>query len=86
MASSLTFLARLALPNDVRWLAYHHGYTAENLKMRLYNQLNRWLLPAADVVVTVCNLLQRCWCAPEFSVSGLPQRCANSGSWMRMHT
>lgn len=37
------------------WVGFHHGYTAENLKMRLYNQLNRFSLPAADRVLTVCT-------------------------------
>lgn len=37
------------------WIAFHHGYTAENLKMRLYNQLNRWSLPRAGRVITVCR-------------------------------
>jgi len=48
-------LARQCRGRQSRWLAYHHGYTAEDLKMRLYNQLNRWLLPSADRVVTVCE-------------------------------
>jgi glycosyltransferase involved in cell wall biosynthesis len=38
-----------------RWIAFHHGYTLDNLKMRLYNQLDRWSLPAARKVVTVCQ-------------------------------
>lgn len=37
------------------WLAFHHGYTATDLKMRLYNQLDRWSLPTARRVVTVCD-------------------------------
>ena len=37
------------------WVAFHHGYTAEDPKMRLYNQLDRWALPAARHVVTVCS-------------------------------
>ncbi len=49
------FLTRLTKPQDTRWLAYHHGYTAEDLRMRLYNRLDRWSLPASDFVVTVCN-------------------------------
>ena len=49
------FLIRLIRPTGTPWLAYHHGYTTENLKMRLYNQLDRWSLPAADRVVTVCT-------------------------------
>ena len=50
------FLARAAgLHRKARWLAFHHGYTATDLKMRLYNQLDRWSLRAADRVVTVCR-------------------------------
>ena len=37
------------------WIAYHHGYTTTDLKMRIYNQLNRWSLPSATQVITVCN-------------------------------
>ncbi len=49
------FLARLARPSGSRWIAFHHGYTATDLKMHAYNQLDRWSLPAADRVVTVCR-------------------------------
>lgn len=50
------FLVRLAgLHRKTRWLAFHHGYTATDLKMRLYNQLDRWSLRAAHRVVTVCR-------------------------------
>lgn len=38
-----------------KWIAYHHGYTAEDAKMRLYNQLDGWSLPRADRVITVCT-------------------------------
>ena len=37
------------------WVAFHHGYTAENLNMQVYNQANRWSLRAARQVVTVCE-------------------------------
>ena len=37
------------------WVAYHHGYTTTDLKMQFYNQLNRWSLPSADLVITVCG-------------------------------
>jgi glycosyltransferase involved in cell wall biosynthesis len=43
------------LRRQYRWIAFHHGYTAEDIKMRLYNQLDRWSLPAADRVITVCG-------------------------------
>lgn len=50
------FLVRLArLPEHCGWMAFHHGYTATDLKMRLYNQLDRWSLPQADCVLTVCR-------------------------------
>jgi len=38
-----------------RWLAFHHGHTTTDFKMRCYNQLDRWSLRAADRVVTVCG-------------------------------
>jgi glycosyltransferase involved in cell wall biosynthesis len=37
------------------WIAFHHGYTDTDRKMRLYNRLDRWSLPHADRVVTVCR-------------------------------
>jgi len=35
------------------WVAFHHGYTWPDLRMRMYNQLDRWSLPAARQVLTV---------------------------------
>lgn len=50
------FLVRFAGLNRLaKWVAFHHGYTAEDTKMRLYNQLDRWSLRAADQVITVCR-------------------------------
>jgi glycosyltransferase involved in cell wall biosynthesis len=50
------FLLRLSgLGRRRPWVAFHHGYTAPDAKMRLYNQLDRWSLPAAARVVTVCG-------------------------------
>ena len=37
------------------WVAFNHGYTTTDRKMLLYNRLDRWSLPKADRVVTVCN-------------------------------
>lgn len=37
------------------WVAYHHGYTATDQKMRLYNRFDRWSLPKAQLVMTVCE-------------------------------
>ncbi len=49
------------------WVAFHHGYTTTDLKMRAYNRLNRWSLPAADRVVTVCRAF-----AQELEREGVP--------------
>ena len=50
------FLVRAAgLHRGLRWIAFHHGDTAEDLKMRLYTQLDRWSLRAADRSVTMCE-------------------------------
>jgi glycosyltransferase involved in cell wall biosynthesis len=50
------FLLKLSgLAKKYPWAAYHHGYTTTDLKMQLYNQLNRWSLPSADLVVTACQ-------------------------------
>jgi glycosyltransferase involved in cell wall biosynthesis len=35
------------------WIAFHHGYTRTDLKMRLYNLCDRWSLRTARTVVTV---------------------------------
>ncbi len=53
----LLSLARkdLALP----WLAFHHGYTNEDLKVRLFNLIDRFSLPRASQVVTVCGPFAR---------------------------
>ncbi|HMG74676.1 MAG TPA: glycosyltransferase [Pyrinomonadaceae bacterium] len=37
------------------WVAFHHGYTDTDRKMRVYNRLDRWSLPHADRLVTVCH-------------------------------
>lgn len=50
------FLVRLGgLNRSAKWAAFHHGYTAEDTKVRIYNQLDRWSLRAADCVMTVCQ-------------------------------
>jgi glycosyltransferase involved in cell wall biosynthesis len=41
------------------WIAFHHGYTTTDQKMRVYNRLDRWSLPKADLVVTVCQAFAR---------------------------
>jgi glycosyltransferase involved in cell wall biosynthesis len=48
------FLVRAAgLDRTAPWVAFHHGYTWPDLRARLYNQLDRWSLPAARRVLTV---------------------------------
>lgn len=54
------FLVRASgLWRQYPWIAFHHGYTTTDLKMRAYNQLDRWSLPAADRVLTVCEAFAR---------------------------
>jgi glycosyltransferase involved in cell wall biosynthesis len=52
---SHAILRMAGLHRDYPWLAFHHGYTAPDFKMKLYNQLDRWSLPAASCVVAVCG-------------------------------
>ncbi|MDP8989824.1 MAG: glycosyltransferase family 4 protein, partial [Acidobacteriota bacterium] len=50
------FLVRgMGLQRGRGWIAFHHGDTAEDLKMRLYTQLDRWSLRGAHRAVTVCE-------------------------------
>jgi len=54
------FLIALAkLYRQRPWIAFHHGYTYTDLKMRLYNQLDRWSLPKAARLVTVSESFKR---------------------------
>lgn len=46
-------LQRSGLHRRTPWVAFHHGYTWPTFKARLYNQLDRWSLPAAQWVLTV---------------------------------
>jgi glycosyltransferase involved in cell wall biosynthesis len=57
------------LSQQYPWVAFHHGYTTTDRKMRAYNLLNRWSLPAADGVVTVCEAFAR-----DLSVAGVPRK------------
>ncbi len=54
---------------DRKWIAFHHGYTATDFKMRLYNQLDRVSLRKADRVLTVCIPF-----AAEMEARGVPRR------------
>lgn len=49
------FLVSLLRRRSFRWIAFHHGYTREDLKMRLYNRLDRFSLKRCDRIVTVCE-------------------------------
>lgn len=54
------FLMRLSgVWKTRKWLAFHHGYTTTDFKMRCYNQLDRWSLRRASRVVTVCGAFAR---------------------------
>lgn len=54
------FLARLSGIWKLRaWIAFHHGYTTTDLKMRLYNQLDRWSLRAPRRICTVSQAFER---------------------------
>lgn len=50
---------RSGLTKKFPWLAFHHGYTATDRKMRIYNRLDRWTLPKADQILTVCHAFAR---------------------------
>ncbi len=52
-------LSRIRRKIGIPWIAFHHGYTAEDLKMRLFNRLDRFSLPRARGVVTVCDAFAR---------------------------
>ncbi len=51
--------SRISRIIDAPWIAFHHGYTREDLKMRLFNRLDRFSLPKAAAVVTVCGAFAR---------------------------
>ncbi len=55
MVKSHFLVKTSGLGRQLPWVAYHHGYTTTDLKMRFYNQLNRWSLPSAARVITVCE-------------------------------
>jgi glycosyltransferase involved in cell wall biosynthesis len=40
---------------ELRWVAFHHGYTRTSWKVSTYQQLDRFTLPSADRVVTLCK-------------------------------
>ena len=40
------FLMSLMRGRSFRWIAFHHGYTSENLKAKFYRQFDKWSLRA----------------------------------------
>jgi glycosyltransferase involved in cell wall biosynthesis len=52
-------LWRSRISRQYPWVAFHHGYTSTDIKMRVYNRLDRWSLPATDRIVTVCQAFAR---------------------------
>ena len=59
---ALVWLARRRIRSAAArcpWLAFHHGYTTESLRVRLYNELDRFTLPRADRVITCCRDFER---------------------------
>lgn len=44
---------------EIPWVAFHHGYTTTDLKIRVYNRADRWSLPHARKIVTVCHAFAR---------------------------
>jgi glycosyltransferase involved in cell wall biosynthesis len=65
------------------WVAFHHGYTSTDFKMRCYNQLDRWSLRSADRVVTVCEAFKK-----QLVASGVSRQKVriihNAGTAMRL--
>jgi glycosyltransferase involved in cell wall biosynthesis len=62
------FLVRLSgLHHQVKWVAFHHGYTKTDWKDRLYSCLDYWSHPAAARLVTVCGKF-----AQDISGRGIP--------------
>lgn len=81
------FLMKLSgLWRQVAWAAFNHGYTTTDLKVRAYNYLDRWSLPTAHRVITVCEAfareLKRKGVAPEkiFVQHNSIRRAAETGA------
>ncbi|MDQ5845382.1 MAG: glycosyltransferase, partial [Acidobacteriota bacterium] len=41
------------------WVAFNHGYTTTDRKMLVYNRLDRWSIPKANRVITVCDAFRQ---------------------------
>jgi len=55
------------LSRRVRWIAFHHGFTARDRKDRVYNRIGLWALRSAPLVVTVCRAF-----ADDLARAGVP--------------
>jgi len=54
------FLLRVSgIWREMPWVAFHHGYTTTDLKMRVYNLLDRWSLRRAQRILTVSRAFER---------------------------
>jgi glycosyltransferase involved in cell wall biosynthesis len=53
--SHLLLRAQKALRANRLWFAFQHGYQDTDLKLRVYNQIDRLTLRAADRVISVCQ-------------------------------
>ena len=49
------FVRMLGLHRRYVWVAWNHGYTNKNWLDRTYNRLDRWSLPAAYRMMTMCQ-------------------------------
>ena len=62
-------LRHCGVARGARWIAFHHGYTKMSWKVRVYQQLDRLSLRAADRVVTLC-----CPFVQQLRDRGVPQQ------------
>ena len=63
---SHALVAAVRRVSGVPWVAFHHGYTSTDVKVRVYNQLDRHALRRADAVVVPCAAFIR-----ELSATGV---------------
>jgi len=49
---------RRGATRDWRWVSWVHGYTAENVKILLYNKLEHWSAPRSDLTIFVSRSLK----------------------------
>jgi glycosyltransferase involved in cell wall biosynthesis len=64
------FLVSLLGQRGFPWIAFHHGYTSENLRAKAYRQFDKWSLRSCDFIVTVCQAF----------ANGMPARHRRRGS------